>query len=160
VPTPRDRRRVLRTAHRCLAACAGLWLAGCVGTRATVLDSASRPAVPEREVRIVLRIERLPEDCSRIAVLRSLGDADFSSESQMIRSLRRRAGRLGANTVLLEYVRNPTTRQEIAALVLGTPNARKGRAVAFHCPAGADEAPEPAPQPPRPADDSPGAPGP
>jgi hypothetical protein len=120
--------------QRRLAACALLFLTGCVGTRATVLSTDSYPPVSERQVRIFLVAESVPNDCARIAVLRSLGEADFSTENQMIRSVRRRAGRLGANAVLLEYIRNPSTRDQVASFIFGTPVTRHGRAVAFRCP--------------------------
>jgi hypothetical protein len=74
-------------------------------------------------------------------VIRVRGDVDLTTENQMIAAARRRAARFGANALLIEHIRNPSTETQIAAVLFGTPDPRRGRMVGFLCPPhGTDEA--------------------
>jgi hypothetical protein len=109
-------------------------LGGCVSARTTLLTGETYPAVPEEEVRVFLARELMPASCERIAMIRMSGDSDLTTENQMIRRARQRAGQIGANAILIDYIRNPSTGTQIAAVLFGTPDDRKGRVAAFHCP--------------------------
>ncbi|NUQ11781.1 MAG: hypothetical protein HUU26_05540 [Gemmatimonadaceae bacterium] len=108
-------------------------LASCLHTNATLLDPSRprRPAVPPGLVRIYLTPDDVKARYEEIALLHSRGDADWTDERAMLESMRGEAGRLGANGVILNTIREPSGAERVAGAVLGTPTQRKGRAVAI-----------------------------
>jgi hypothetical protein len=124
----------MRVSSGLLQVCIFVSLAGgCVSARTTLLSSETYPAVPEEDVRVFLARDLMPASCERIAMIRMSADSDLTTENQMIRRARQRAGQIGANAILIDYIRNPSTGTQIAAVLFGTPDDRKGRVAAFHC---------------------------
>jgi hypothetical protein len=117
-------------------------LGGCMSTRATMLTPHAYPAVPHEEVRVFVSRNALPEGCERIVAIRARADADLTTENQMIAAARRRAAGTGANALLVERIRNPTTGEQIAAVLFGTPDPRRGWMVGYRCPAEDDPPPD------------------
>lgn len=111
-----------------------LLLTGCVSARATMLGSERYAPVPAEGVRIYLDETRVPEACERIALIHTEGEAATTDEAQMIAAARRRAGKVGANALLVDTLRDPSTGTRIAAVVFGVPADRKGQMLAFRCP--------------------------
>jgi hypothetical protein len=119
-----------------LAVAAVAGLAGCVQAEATYLGPHDTLApVPEEQVRVFLQSDSIPPNCTRLAMINLSGDASGTSEAQMIRAAKRRAGKIGANAVQLPAMRDPRTGTRIARAVFGPfVNAdRKGQSVAFTC---------------------------
>jgi hypothetical protein len=112
---------------------------GCVSARATMLNPARPyPPVPETEVRIVTSEAQLPKGCERVALIHAEGNADATNQAQMLNAARRRAGKVGANTLLLNEMREPSTGTRIASVVFGTPADRRGQMMALFCAAEGD----------------------
>lgn len=110
-------------------------LGGCVSARATLLNpTRSYAPVPEQEVRIFTTDQSLPEGCERVALIHAEGDAGTTNRPQMLNAARRRAGKVGANALLIREVREPATSTSVAAVVFGTPADRRGEMLAFWCP--------------------------
>lgn len=121
-----------------LLAAAPLLLAGCVSARATMLVPAGTyPPVEESRVQVFLEEDEVPGACTRVALIHAQGDADMTDESMMINAARRRAGKIGANAVLLSNFRDPSTGTRIASAVIGLSANRKGQMIAYRCPEGA-----------------------
>jgi hypothetical protein len=123
-------------------------LGGCMSTRATMLTGHAYPAVPHEEVRVFVSRSALPEGCERIVAIQARADADVTTENQMIAAARRRAAGSGANALLVERIRNPSTGEQIAAVLFGTPDPRRGWMTGYRCPTevhppASDEASEP-----------------
>ena len=108
--------------------------AACVTAKATMLSPTTHAPVPEQQVAVFLREDEVPEACERIALIHTSGDASMTDETQMIAAARRRAGKVGANAVLLTNVRDPSTGTRVAAAVFGISANRKGQQIAFRCP--------------------------
>lgn len=108
-------------------------VASCLHTNATLLDPSQprRTAVPPSMVRIYLTPDDVKARYEEIALLHSTGDADWTSERDMLEQMRERAGRLGANGVILNTIREPSGAERVAGAIVGTPTHRKGRAVAI-----------------------------
>jgi hypothetical protein len=114
-------------------------VSGCVSARATMLNpTRSHAPVPEREVRILTTEEALPEGCERVALIHAEGDAGTTNRPQMLNAARRRAGKVGANVLLIREVREPATSTSVAAVVFGTPADRRGEMLALRCPTGVE----------------------
>lgn len=110
-------------------------LTGCVSARATMLGTgAPQPPVAEDQVRVFLADDPVPEDCERYALITLAGDAQMTSQAQLISAARRRAGKVGANAVQLGVTKEPGTGRQVARAVLGLSADRKSEMVAFRCP--------------------------
>lgn len=119
-----------------LALCAGAALSACVSAEATYLGPhANLTPVAEDSVRVFLPTDSVPPNCRALAVINLSGDPYSTSEGQMIRAAKRRAGKIGANAVQLPTMRDPKTGTRIAAAVFGplVGGNRKGNTTAFVC---------------------------
>jgi hypothetical protein len=107
-------------------------LAACVSTKAAVLNPGIRlaPICPEG-VMVFATADRVGKAYTDVALLDSKGDTDFTSESGMINSQRKKAAELGANGVILGDVKDASTGAKVAQALLGTSANRKGRAIAI-----------------------------
>jgi hypothetical protein len=89
--------------------------------------------VPEEQVRVYLAEDEVPEQCERIALIHAEGPPDATTRPQMIRAAQRRAGKIGANALLLSSIRDPRFGTRVAAEVFGVSADRKGQMVAYRC---------------------------
>nr|AGS49912.1 hypothetical protein [uncultured bacterium esnapd22] len=120
-----------------LAMVALLPLAGCVSARATMLGQNEQlPPVLETDVRVFLNEGQIPAECSPYALIHTTGAANMTDETDMIAAARRRAGKIGANGVLLGEVKEPGTGTQVVSAIFGVPANRKGQLVAYRCEAG------------------------
>ena len=119
------------------AALAFITLGGCVTAEATFLGPRPTNITPvaEDSVRVFLQSDSVPPNCERLAMINLSGDPTSTTENQMIRAARRRAGKIGANAVQLPAMRDPKTGTRIAAALLGPfiRADRKGETMAFVC---------------------------
>ena len=104
----------------------------CVSTQAVRLGTtAARQPVSPDKVAIYRTAELVPGRYEEIALLSSSGDQSFTSEGQMYDSMRKKAGQMGANAVVLQQVKDASTAAQIGAS-LGLSSAdRKGKAIAI-----------------------------
>lgn len=109
---------------------------GCVSAQATMLvPGPGHAPVPPEQVQVYLAEDELPDGCQRIALIHAAGDASWTSETRMIAAARKRAGRRGANAVVVRSIRDPSTGTRVAAAVFGIPAERKGQVFGYRCPA-------------------------
>lgn len=110
-----------------------LLLTGCVATNATMLNPAptTRPAVLPTQVRIYRTAAQVPGKYDEIALLNSTGESNWTNEQKMMESMRIKAGKLGANGVILDDIKEAGSGAKVAAAIFGTGTQRKGRAVAI-----------------------------
>jgi hypothetical protein len=108
--------------------------AGCVSVNKSVL-SQSRLAhpVPAEDVRVYFADDSIP-DHERIAILNAKGAEHWTNEGQMIDRLREEAGKLGANAIILDQLRDPQTGERVVAALFGGSAQRRGEAMAIHVP--------------------------
>ena len=108
-------------------------LSGCVSVNKSVLDASflDRP-VPREEVRVFFADDELPPHV-RMAILNARGDSEFTNQAQMIDKLREEAGRLGANAVVLDELREPSAGERAVNAFFGgrASGTRRGGAVAI-----------------------------
>lgn len=110
--------------------------AGCVSVSKSVLTQryASRP-VPRDNVYVFLAStgDSIPEACKRVAILHASG-AEMATEGKMYDKLREEAGKLGANAVFVQNMKDPGTGERVAGALFGTGTDKDSDAVALHCP--------------------------
>lgn len=114
---------------------AALFLAtACVQTNATLLNPSpvARPKVAPAAVRIYRTTDQIGGKFEEIALLNSKGESNWTDERAMFESMRKKAGDLGANGVVLEAVNEAGAGAKVAAAIFGTGTQRKGRAIAIY----------------------------
>jgi hypothetical protein len=109
-------------------------LGACVTTRATLVDPAAPrydPVAPD-SVRIFTDQSELDTlEYVRVAIIEASGSGEFTSQTEMLEAMRRKAGALGGNGVLLPRIDEPSAGAKVAAAVFGTGTERKGSVVAI-----------------------------
>ena len=76
-------------------------------------------------------VAQIPHHYEEIALLNATGDANFADEPRLIDAMRKKAGALGANGLLLDGFREPSTVEQVTAAVFRTESMRRGRAIAI-----------------------------
>ena len=109
-------------------------LTGCVTTNAAVLGTASakRPAIQPDDVALYRLATQVRGQYEEIALLNSAGDSGFTDEAKMFASMKKKAGELGANAVILDAVSEPGAGAKVAAAIFGVSAQRKGKAIAIY----------------------------
>lgn len=108
-----------------------LLAAACVNVHATRLGSPRPlPPVHPEDVWVYQDEDDIEGEYDRVAVLFVDGDVHTTNQRQMIRAARKKAGRLGANAIVLGRFRDPSTLGQIAAAVLDVPLSRRAEFLA------------------------------
>ena len=122
-----------RTAQLLVAVGALGLAAACVQTNAVRLGNApERPPVPQEQVAVYRTAEQVPGRYQEIALLNSTGEASWTNEAKMFDSMRKKAGELGANGIILDAISEPGAGAKVAGAILGTGVERKGKAIAIY----------------------------
>lgn len=110
-------------------------VAACVRTNATVLNAAPgaavRPKLVPTQVRIFRTAAQVVGPYEEVALLNSTSGSGLG-ENRMLESMRKKAGELGANGIILDAISEPSAGAKIAGAFLGTGAERKGKAVAIY----------------------------
>jgi hypothetical protein len=85
-------------------------------------------------VQVFTDTSKVGKPYTEVAVLNSKGGSDWTSESGMINSQRKKAAELGANGLILGTMKDPSTGAKIASAIFGTSANRQGKAIAIHIP--------------------------
>jgi len=116
---------------RLLVPAALLAASACVNVNATRLGPVrDLPPVHPDDVWVYQDEDDIDGDFDRVAVIYVDGDANTTNQRQMINAARKKAGRLGANAIVLGRFRDPSTLSQIAAVVLDVPVSRRAEFLA------------------------------
>jgi hypothetical protein len=119
-------RKTISVAFICLS------LAACVSTNAVRLGTTpQRPSIPANQVVVYRTADQVPGKYEEIALLNSTGSSGWTTEAGMFDSMKKKAGALGANAIILDAVSEPSAGAKIAAAFLGLSAERKGKAIAI-----------------------------
>lgn len=106
----------------------------CVQTNAVLVNPSAAPlsAVAPDSVQIFTAASELDSlEYTRVAIIEATGSGEFTSQSGMLEAMRKKAGALGANAVLLPEIKEPGAGAKVAAAIFGTGTQRKGSVVAI-----------------------------
>ena len=127
-PRPESRMRKLACA---LFAVVGV-VTACTRTNAALMDNSIRL---ERTCPDAVKIYTTPAQVGatyqEVALLNSAGNTGFTSESGMIKSMRKKAAEVGANGIIMGNIDEPGAGAKVAAAIFGTGAERKGKSVAI-----------------------------
>lgn len=117
-----------------MIACLMLSATACISTDAVLLNPVGQryyPVAPE-QVRIFTSKEELEKyEYVEIAVIKSEGNTTFSSQKGMIDSIRKKAGSLGANAIVMPEIDEPGTGSKIVGAALGVGVNRNTEVIAY-----------------------------
>ena len=108
-------------------------IVACVTTNATRLGGGPmRTKVDPQHVLIYRSADQVPGRYEEVAILHSEGEASWTDEEAMYRSMRKKAGEMGANAIILDALSEPSAGAKIAGAFFGTGAERKGKAIAIY----------------------------
>jgi hypothetical protein len=112
-----------------------LALSGCTQTNAALLDNSVHlaPTCPDA-VKLYTSPSSVGQPYSEIALLNSTGSTGFTSESGMMKSMRKKAADVGANGIIMGNIDEPGAGAKVVGAFLGTGTQRKGKSVAILVP--------------------------
>jgi len=108
-------------------------LAACATTSGVRIGTGpSRPPLSWDKVAVYRSADQVPGKYEEVALLVYSGDSVWSSERNMWKSLQKKAGKMGANALILDAVTEPKDGAKILSVALfgGGPD-RKGKAIAI-----------------------------
>jgi len=110
-----------------------LVLVTCVTTNAVRIGTApNRPPVREDQVVIYRTADQVQGKYEEVALISAKGESSWTNESQMINAMKKKAGKMGANAIILDAMSEPSAGAKIAGAFLGTGSERKGKAIAIY----------------------------
>ncbi|MGH7461473.1 MAG: hypothetical protein ACREMA_10650 [Longimicrobiales bacterium] len=73
----------------------------------------------------------MPGEFVKLALINAEGPHGWTSDKGMVDKVRKEAGKLGSNGVILEEIREPSAGAKVAGAVFGVPAQRHGKVVAI-----------------------------
>lgn len=109
-----------------------LMASACVSVSAARLGTGTvYPEVPKGQVLVFQTEDDVPGEFEKVALLYVSGDANTISHRQMIESARKKAGRLGANAIILSDFEDPRFGTRVASVIFDVPIERRTQMVAI-----------------------------
>ena len=108
--------------------------ADCVSTQAVRLgDGPYRPEVPWNQVIVYRTADQVPGKYEEIALISAKGDSIWTGEEQMYKEMKKKAGKLGANAIILDAMSEPSQGAQVVSYwLLGIGGERRGKALAIY----------------------------
>lgn len=109
-------------------------IGACVSTKSTYLNPGLEKydPLPPDSVRIFMDEAELDSlEYVRVALIEATGSGEFTSQTEMYDAIRKRAGKLGCNGVLMPQIKEPGAGAKVAAAIFGTDTERRGSAIAI-----------------------------
>jgi hypothetical protein len=105
----------------------------CVSTNAVLLDSNNvLPPLPPSDVIIYQTIEDIPFKYKKIAIISARGSSIYTDEAGMINAMREKAGKLGANGLVLQEIKDASAGAKVAGAIFGVGTNRTGNCTAIY----------------------------
>lgn len=96
-------------------------------------DGPLRQPVPWDKVIVYQTAEQVPAKYEEVALITATGDATWTSKEQMYKKMRKKAGKLGANAIILDAMSEPNqVLQVITYFLPDVSGEREGKAVAIY----------------------------
>lgn len=108
---------------------------GCVTTNAAVMNPGiTRAPICPEGVALFSTPDRVTTGYEEVALLNSTG-YQGSDEAKMMESMRKKAGEVGANGIIMGGIDEPNAATKVLGAFLGTGTQRKGKSLAIYIPA-------------------------
>jgi len=104
----------------------------CVTTHAIQLGTPGQyPPVDPIQVQVFLKEEDVKVPFEKIALIEAEGDYSVIHDDDMIKAMKKKAGKLGANGLILGEFKDPSTAGKVTQALLGVGGERKGKVLAI-----------------------------
>jgi hypothetical protein len=106
----------------------------CVSTKSTYINPSIaqyNPVPPDSVYIFTTEAELDTLEYVRIALIEAKGSGEWTSQTGMINAMRKKAGKLGANGILLPAINEPGAGAKVAGAIFGVGTERKGNVVAI-----------------------------
>jgi hypothetical protein len=107
---------------------------GCITTRFTLVNPSAEPYAPVNADSVLILTDEAELDTlrySRMAIIEATGSGEWTNQTDMLNAMRKKAGAIGANAILLPQINEPGAGAKVAAAIFGTGTQRKGNVVAL-----------------------------
>jgi hypothetical protein len=109
-----------------------MMMSACVSVSASRLGAGTvYPEVEKGQVLVYQTEADVPGDYEKVALLYVSGDANSVSQRQMIEAARKKAGRLGANAIVLAEFEDPKFSTRVASVIFDVPIERRTQMLAI-----------------------------
>ena len=110
-----------------------LLASACISTNAVRLGEPGQQyaPVPEAEVRVFLKEEDVTGEFEKIALINAEGNYSYANDERMINAMKKKAGQLGANAIILGEFKDPSTVEKIADAVIGVGGEKTAKVLAI-----------------------------
>jgi len=91
------------------------------------------PPVPWEEVKVFLSEKDVPGEFVKIAIIKAEGKEGVTTAEQMLEEMKKKAGAIGADAIILEGIKDPSDLDRMADEMTGGAGlgSRKGSAIAI-----------------------------
>lgn len=106
-------------------------LTACVSTSAVYLNPSAQkyPPVAPDFVQVFTSRDKVTGDYEEVAILYAKGDVDWTNEEGLIKALRKKAGKMGCDGIILSEIQDPSTGAKVWKALLGTSANRKTQVI-------------------------------
>lgn len=107
-------------------------VSACVTTHAIQLGAPGLfPPVDPAQVQVFLKEEDVNVAFDKVAVIEAQGDYTVVDDEKMIKAMKKKAAKLGANGLILGEFKDPSTAGKVTQALLGVGGERKGKVLAI-----------------------------
>ncbi len=107
-------------------------LSACVSTKAIQLGTPGRyPPVDPDQVQVFLKEEDVTVKFDKVATIEATGNYQFANNEKMVKALKKKAAKLGANGIILGEFKDPSTAGKVTNALIGVGGERKTDVIAI-----------------------------
>jgi hypothetical protein len=109
-----------------------LSLTACISTNAVRLGAPGQfqPVHPD-SVKVFLTEADVKGDFDKVALINAEGNYSYATDEKMINAMKKKAGKLGANAIILGEFKDPSTVEKIADAVIGVGGEKTAKVLAI-----------------------------
>lgn len=97
-----------------------------------MLDPTVRSRISEEQVRIYRSEASIQCEYAEVAIINAQGGSNYTNENQMFNAAKNRAGKIGANGVVLGNINEPSSGAKVAGAIFGVSPTRRGEMLAVY----------------------------
>lgn len=110
----------------------GLILSGCINTSAVKLGSLVQfPPVEPADVQVFQKEDDVTGKYDKVALITAEGNYSYANDERMVKAMKKKAGKLGANAIVLGEFKDPSTAGKVANAIVGVGGEKKGHVLAI-----------------------------
>ncbi|HET9440291.1 MAG TPA: hypothetical protein VFO52_08970 [Longimicrobiales bacterium] len=122
----------MRRKNYAMALLAMVALSGCISTNAVRLGQPTQyPPVKPEEVQVFLTEADVKGEYDKVAIINAEGNYNFANDERMINAMKKKAAQYGANAIIIDEFKDPSTVEKIADAVVGVGGEKKGKVLAI-----------------------------